>query len=139
MLDQLKNVPRICEKSVFNLMLKSLLPNEVKVNITIGESRLRSKLATEKTKTFTKKSFFHAILGFAQSHSGPLNDPQKGFFQTIPRSCKIEKPNNVTCIDKVHLKCDCTNGITVYGVREIFFSFLHWISPQVIKYKRTEN
>ena len=35
-----------------NLMLKSLLPNEVKVNITIDDVRLRSNLTTNKTIGF---------------------------------------------------------------------------------------
>ena len=29
-----------------------------------------------------------------------------------------EKPNNITSIDKVHLKCDCTDGSIVNGIRE---------------------
>ena len=40
------------------LMLKSLLPDDVKVNITINDIRLRSNLTTNKTIRFTKKSFF---------------------------------------------------------------------------------
>ena len=42
----------------FNFMLKSLLPKEVKVNITIDDIRLKSNLTTNKTIKFTKKSFF---------------------------------------------------------------------------------
>ena len=39
-------------------MRKSLLPDEPKVNITIDDIRLRSNLTTNKTKRFTRKSFF---------------------------------------------------------------------------------
>ena len=41
-----------------NLMLKSLLPDEVKINITIDDIRLGANLTTTKTIGFTKKSFF---------------------------------------------------------------------------------
>ena len=41
-----------------NFMLKSLLPKEVKVNITIDDVRLKSNLTTNKTIRFTKKTFF---------------------------------------------------------------------------------
>ena len=38
-------------------MLKSSLPNEVKVNITIDDIRLKSNLTTNKPVRFTRKSF----------------------------------------------------------------------------------
>ena len=41
-----------------NSTIKSLLPNDVKVNITIDDIRLKSKLTTNKTIKFTKKIFF---------------------------------------------------------------------------------
>ena len=50
--------PGINEISDNNLVLKSLLPNMVRVNITIDDKRLRSNLTTKKTINFTKKSFF---------------------------------------------------------------------------------
>ena len=43
----------------------------------------------------------------------------------IAGSYKSDKPINITGIDKIHLKCDCTNGSIVNGVREpILYSFL---------------
>ena len=42
----------------FILMLKSLLPNKVKVNFTIDDIRLRSKLNTNEVIRFTEESFF---------------------------------------------------------------------------------
>ena len=39
-------------------MLKSLLPDDVKVKVTIAVIRLRSTLSTNKTIKFTKKSVF---------------------------------------------------------------------------------
>ena len=39
-------------------ILKSSLPYELKVNITIDDIRLRSNLSTNKTFRFTKNSFF---------------------------------------------------------------------------------
>ena len=50
--------PGIYEITGINMMLKSLLPNEVKVNITIDDFRLKSNLTTNKTIRFTKKFFF---------------------------------------------------------------------------------
>ena len=45
-------------------MINSLLPLEGKVNITINDIRLRTKLTTKKTINFTRKSFLYIILGF---------------------------------------------------------------------------
>ena len=53
--------PGIYEISDFNLMLKSLLPDEVKVKITIDVIRLKSNLTTNKIIKFTKRSFFYII------------------------------------------------------------------------------
>ena len=39
-------------------MLKSLLANDVKVNASIDDFRLRSNLSTNKTIRFTKKILF---------------------------------------------------------------------------------
>ena len=50
--------PGIYEVTYINMMLKSLLPKDVKVNITIDHVRLKSNLTTNKTITFTGKIFF---------------------------------------------------------------------------------
>ena len=92
----------------------------MKVNITIDGGKCKSNLKINQTLMFTNKSFFYTILGFTQSHSYPLDDID-GFYQLIPGSYKSEKPNNITSIDKVHLKCDCIDGSIVNGVREPFF------------------
>ena len=68
------------------------------------------------------------MLGFTQSHQGPLNDIE-GFFQILPGSYKSDKPIKITGIDKFRLKCVCINGSIVNGVREpILYSFA-WSSP----------
>ena len=73
---------------------------------------------------FTEKCFFSTILGFTQSHSGLWNDPPQRFVQKIPGTYKGSNPNNITGINKIHLKCDCINGSTVNGVREpILYGF----------------
>ena len=42
----------------------------------------------------------------------------------IAGSYKINKPINITELDKIHLKCDCIHGSIVNGVREpILYSF----------------
>ena len=81
-----------------NLMLKSLLPDEVKVNITVDDSRLRSNITTNKTIRFTKTSFY-IILGFTESHSGVLSDIE-GFVQLIPGIYKSQRLINFAGIGK---------------------------------------
>ena len=66
--------PGIYEISDLNLMLKPLFPEEVKVNFRIDDIKLRSKLATNKTIEFIKKSSFYTILGFTESHSRALGE-----------------------------------------------------------------
>ena len=58
----------IHEISDFNLILKSLLPDEVKVNITIVYVRLKTNFTTNRTIRFIKRWFFYNILGFTRSH-----------------------------------------------------------------------
>ena len=118
-----------------NNTLKYILPNNVKVNITIDDIRLKSNLKINQTVIFTERSFFYTILGFTQSRSYPLDDID-GFYQLIAGSYKTDKPINITGIDKIHLKCDCIQGSIVNGIREpILFSFVCH-HHQVIKYTK---
>ena len=115
--------PGKCEISDIIIMLKSLLPGKVEVNITNDDIRLKAILTNTKTLRFTKKSFLYAILGFTQPHSGPLGD-FKNFVHIIPGTYKSEKPINITGIDKISLKADCVDGSIVNDVREhILYSF----------------
>ena len=115
--------PGIYEVTDLINTLKHILPDNVKVNVTIDDIRLKSNLKTNQTLIFTEKSFFHTILGFTRSRSYPLDDID-GFYQLIAGSYKSDKPINLTGIDNVHLKCDCIQGSIVNGVREpILFSF----------------
>ena len=115
--------PGIYEVIDLNNTLKHILPNNVKVNITIDDIRLKSNLKINQTLIFTEKSFFYTILGFTQSRSYPLDDID-GFYQLIAGSYKSDKPINITGIDKVHLKCVCIQGSIVNGIREpILYSF----------------
>ena len=115
--------PGIYEVVDLNNTLKYILPDSVKVSVTIDDIRLKSNLKTNQTLLFTEKSFFYTILGFTRSHSYPLDDID-GFYQLIEGSYKSEKPINITGIDKNHLKCDCIQGSIVNGSREpILYSF----------------
>ena len=115
--------PGIYEVIDLNNTLKHILPNNVKINITIDDIRLKSNLKINQTLIFTEKSFFYTILGFTQSHQSALNDI-KGFYQILPGSYQSNKPINITGIDKIHLKCDCIQGSIVNGIRKpILFSF----------------
>ena len=115
--------PCIYEIVDLNNTLNYMLPDNVKVNVTIDDIRLKSNLKINQTLMFTEKSFFYTILGFTQSRSYPLDDID-GFYQLIAGSYKSDRPINITGIDKIHLKCDCIQGSIVNGIREpILYSF----------------
>ena len=115
--------PGIYEIVDLNNTLKYILPDNVEVNVTIDDIRLKSNLKFNQTLLFTEKSFFYTILGFTQSRSYPLDDID-GFYQTIAGSYKSDKPINTTGNDKIHLKCDCIQGSIVNVIREpILYSF----------------
>ena len=115
--------PDIYEIVDINNTLKHILPHNVKVNITIDDFRLKSNLKINQTLIITEKSFFYTILGFTQSRSYPLDDID-GFYQIIAGSYKSDRRNNITGIDKIHLKCDCIQSSIVNGIREpISYSF----------------
>ena len=97
--------PGIYEFVDLNNTLKHILPDNVKVNITIDDIRLKSDLQINQTLIFTEKSFFCTSLGFTQSRTYPLDDID-GFYQIIAGSYKSDRPINITGIDKIHLKCD---------------------------------
>ena len=103
--------------------IEYILPNNVKVSVTIDDVRLKSNLKINQTFIFSEKSFFHTILGFTSTLSLPLDDID-GFYQLIAGSYKSDRPITITGIDKSHLKCDCINGSIVNGIREpILYSF----------------
>ena len=115
--------PNIYNVVDLNKTLKNILPDNVKIDITIDERKYKTDLKINQTLIFTNKSFFYTILGFTQSHSYPLDDLE-GFYQLIAGLYKSDRPVNITGIDKVHLKCDCIDGSIVNGVREpILYSF----------------
>ena len=115
--------PGIYDIVDLNNTLKHILPDNVKINITIDDITLKSNLKINQTLIFTKKSFFYTILGFIQSRSYPLDDID-GFYQLIAGSYKSDRPTNITGIDKIHLNSDCIQGSIVNGVREpILYSF----------------
>ena len=106
-----------------NKILKNILPDNVKISVTIDEKIYKTNLKTNQTLIFTNKSFFYTILGFTKSHSYPLDDID-GFYQLIAGSYKSDKRINITGIDKIHLKCDCIDESIVNGIREpILYSF----------------
>ena len=115
--------PNIYQISDINNALKNILPDNVKISITIDEKIYKSNLKINQTLIFTNKSFFYTILGFTQSHSYPL-DAIDEFYHLIAGSYKSDKPINITGIDKVHLKCDCIDSIIMNGTPEpILYSF----------------
>ena len=115
--------PNIYNVVDLNKTLKNILPNNIKIDISIDERKYKTDLKINQTLIFTNKSFFYTILGFTQSHSYPLDDLE-GFYQLIPGSYQSERPINITGIDKVHLKCDCIDGSIMNGIREpILYSF----------------
>ena len=60
----------------------------------------------------------------------------EGFYPLIVETYKNDKPNNITGIDKVHLKCDCIQGSIVNRTREaILYSFAPDQPPGYKTYK----
>ena len=105
------------------LTLKYILPDIVKVSVTIIDVRLKSNLKINQTLVFTEKSSFYTILGFTRSRSYPLDDIE-GFYQLVAGSYKGHRPTTITRVDKNHLKCDCFDGSVLNGVRgPILYSF----------------
>ena len=66
--------PGIYEVVDLTNTLKYILPDNVKVSVTIVDVRLKSNLRSNQTLIFTEKSFFYTILGFTRSRSYPLDD-----------------------------------------------------------------
>ena len=115
--------PGVYEVVDLNNTLKYIVPDNVKVIVTIDDIKIKSILKTNQTLIFTEESFFYTILGFTRSRSYPLDDID-GFYQLIAGSYKSDRPINLTGNDKVHLKADCIQGTIVNGVREpILYSF----------------
>ena len=127
--------PGIYEVVDLKNTLKYILPDNVKLNVTIDDIRLKSNIKINQTLIFTEKSFVYTILGFTRSRSYPLDDID-GFYQKIAGSYESDKPINITGIDKIHLKCDCIQVSIVNGKREpILFSFALSSPPGHKKYK----
>ena len=71
-----KRVGYSIEPNIYNVVdlnktLKNILPNNVKINVTIDERKYKTDLKINQTLIFTNKSFFYTILGFTQSQQGP--------------------------------------------------------------------
>ena len=81
--------PGIYEVVDLNNTSKHILPDNVKVSVTVDDVRLKSNLKTIQTLTFTNKSFFYTILSFTRSHSYPSDDID-GFYQLIAGSYKSD-------------------------------------------------
>ena len=132
--------PGIYEADDLNNTLKNILPDIVKVIVTINDISLRSNLKVSQALIFTEKSFFYTISGFTRSRFYLLDDID-GFYQLIAGSYKSDKPINITRIDKIHLKCDCVNGSIVNGVREPILNSFALSSPpghKIYKEHRTK-
>ena len=98
-----------------NNTLKFILPDNVKVSVTIDDIRLKSNLKTNQTLILTENSLLYTILGFTRTHSYPLEDID-GFYELTAGSYKSGRPINLMGIDKIHLKSDFINGSVVNGV-----------------------
>ena len=119
----IKGIYEISDRS---MMLKSLLPNEVKMNITVDDIRLRSNLTTNKTVQFTEQFFFYTVLGFTQSHSVPLGEPPKRFIHLIARTYKSENPyNNIGTLMKFIKNVVARIDLLLMVLGNLFFSVLH--------------
>ena len=91
--------PGIYEIVALNNSLKHVLPDNVKVSVTIDDVRLKSSLKTNQTLIFTEKSLFNTFLGFTRSRSYLLDDVD-GFYQMIAGYYKSDRPINITEMTK---------------------------------------
>ena len=130
--------PGIKEVVDLNNSLKNILPNNVKVNITIDDVRLKSIFKTSQNLIFTEKSFFYTILGFTRSHSYPLDDID-GFYQLTAGSYKSDRPTNITAIDKIQSNFDCIQESIVNSIRETICTVLLCLHHQVIKNTKNQK
>ena len=121
-----------------NNTLKSILPDNVEIIVTIDEKEYKSKLKINQTLIFSNKIFLYTILGFTQSHFYPLDDIDD-FNQLIAGSYKSEKPIDIKRIDKVHLNCDCIDGSIMNGTRELVLYSFALDQPPGHKTQRTKN
>ena len=71
----------IFEISDINKRLEHLLPDILKVSVTIDDIRLVSNLKSNNTLIFTKSCLY--CIRFFEAHSGPLNN-FKEFIRRIP-------------------------------------------------------
>ena len=75
------------------------------------------------TLRIDKKPFFHTLLGFSPYWDYKPNNSNHVLIPGVYPSDKIIL--NLNTIDKIHLKCDVTDGSLVDGVRQtILFSFV---------------
>ena len=95
--------PGVYEIIDLNNTLKYILPDNVKVTVTIDDIRLKLNLKINRTLIFTEKSFFYTILGYTRSRSYPLGDID-GFYQLIAGSYTSDRPIN------------CLSGCGLVGV-----------------------
>ena len=114
------------EEIDINVMIESLLPNDIKMNVTLENIRMRTNLTIRSISTipkdpsvkFTKKSFFHTFSGLMV----PLDLNE--FIQEEAGSHKGEKRILITRINEVHMRCNWINGSFLRGAREpILYSF----------------
>ena len=82
--------PGIYEITDINKTLGHILPDKVKVSITIDDIRLKSTFKFIQFLISTNKSFY-SFLSFTQSHFSPLDDIE-GFYQLIAVSYKSDTP-----------------------------------------------
>ena len=120
--------PGTYEITDINTTLRHIPPDNVKINLTVDDKRLKSILKINQTLIFTKSSFFYKKVGFTQSHQGPVNDIE-GFYQILPGNYKSEKPINLTGVDKVHLEFDRIQGSIVNDTREPILNSFALSSP----------
>ena len=124
--------PGVYEITDINFMLKALLPNEVELNITIDDVRLKSNLTNNKTIKFTKKSSFYTLLGFIESHSGELGD-SPGFAQLLPGTYKSDKLINITgSSENVSMLMD----LLLMVPEKLFYTFLLCLHHPDVFYKK---
>ena len=84
---------------------------------------------------FTRKHFFHTILGFTESYLRVLGDTEQ-FIQSQPITYKSKRPNIVTGFDKNHYIVIALMERSLMVSENQFCTFLLLVHHQDLKYTK---
>ena len=90
---------------------------------------ISTRFGTFGTFRFDQKSFFNSLISFTSWDYKPTYVPHAD----SPGVYTSEKIINLSTIDKIHLKCDATDGSVVNDSRQLFYPVSFWTNHLGIK------